>query len=60
MQKIAQFEKVSFSQFEADWKKNFPETADVKAVYGSIKMPERVPTMPILTGFPTTTERESP
>lgn len=44
MQKIAQFEKVSFSQFEADWKKNFPETADVKAVYDSIKMPKRATT----------------
>ena len=44
MKKIAQFEKVSFSQFEADWKKNFPETADVKAVYDSIKMPKRATT----------------
>lgn len=44
MQKIAQFEKVSFSQFEADWKKNFPETEDIKAVYEFIKMPKRATT----------------
>ena len=41
MQRIAEFEKVSFEQFEAMWLKNFPDTADVKAVYDSIKMPQR-------------------
>lgn len=41
MQRIAAFEKVSFEQFEKDWMKNFPGTSDVKAVYDSIKMPER-------------------
>jgi len=41
MQRIAQFEKVSFEQFEKDWLKNFPETEDVKAIYDSIKMPKR-------------------
>ncbi len=44
MERIAVFEKVSFSQFEADWKKNFPETTDIKAVYDSIKLPKRATT----------------
>lgn len=41
MNKIAQFEKVSFEQFEKDWMKNYPDTQDVKAVYDSIKLPKR-------------------
>ena len=41
MQKIAEFKKVSFEQFEAMWLKNFPDTKDVKAVYDSIKLPQR-------------------
>lgn len=44
MQKIAQFEKVSFEQFQNDFLKNFPDTKDVKAVYESIKMPKRATT----------------
>lgn len=44
MQRIAEFEKVSFEQFEAMWLKNFPDTADVKAVYDSIKLPQRATT----------------
>ena len=44
MERIAAFEKVSFEQFEKDWLKNFPETADVRAVYDSIKMPKRATT----------------
>ena len=44
MERIAAFEKVSFDQFEKDWAKNFPETADIKAVYDSIKMPKRATT----------------
>ncbi len=44
MEKIALFEKVSFEQFEQDWKKNFPENTDIKAVYDSIKMPKRATT----------------
>lgn len=44
MNKIAKFEKVSFEQFEKDWTKNFPDTADVKAVYDSIKLPKRATT----------------
>lgn len=41
MERIAEFQKVSFSQFEADFKKKFPEIADVKAVYDGIKLPQR-------------------
>ncbi len=41
MERISQFEKVSFEQFKKDWLKNFPETDDVKAVYDSIKLPQR-------------------
>lgn len=41
MERIAEFIKVSFEQFEKDWLKNFPETKDVKAVYEGIKMPKR-------------------
>lgn len=41
MQKIAEFEKVSFEQFEKDWLKAYPETEDVKSIYDSIKLPVR-------------------
>lgn len=41
MEKIAQFEKVSFAQFEKDWLKAFPNTANVRAIYDKIKMPKR-------------------
>ena len=41
MQRIARFEKVSYEQFEKDWLKCFPDTADVKAVYDGIKLPKR-------------------
>lgn len=41
MQRIAQFEKVSFEQFEKDWLKCFPDTPDVKAVYDGICLPKR-------------------
>ena len=41
MERIAEFIKVSFEQFEKDWLKCFPETKDVKAVYEGIKMPKR-------------------
>lgn len=44
MQKIAEFQKVSFSQFEADFKKNFPECENVKEIYDSIKLPKRATT----------------
>lgn len=41
MQKIAQFEKVSFEQFEKDFTKNFPEIKNVKEIYDAIKLPKR-------------------
>lgn len=41
MQRIAKFEKVSFGQFEKDFKKNFPSCENVKEIYESIKMPKR-------------------
>lgn len=41
MEKIAVFEKVSFEQFEKDFSKNFPQVNDIKAVYDSIKLPQR-------------------
>lgn len=41
MQRIAKFEKVSFSQFEKDFKKSFGDSYDVKAVYDGIKLPLR-------------------
>ena len=41
MERIAQFQKVSFEQFEKDWKKNFPDTENVKEIYDAIKMPKR-------------------
>ena len=44
MNKIAQFEKVSFEQFEKDWFKCFPETKNVKEIYDSIKLPKRATT----------------
>ncbi len=44
MFRVAEFEKVSFEQFEKDWIKHFPQTKDVRAVYDSIKMPKRATT----------------
>lgn len=44
MQKIAEFQKVSFSQFDVDFKKNFPECENVKEIYDSIKLPKRATT----------------
>ena len=44
MERVAEFQKVSFEQFEKDWLKSFPETTDVKAVYDSIKLPKRATT----------------
>lgn len=41
MERIAEFEKVSYEQFEKDWLKNFPDTADVRTIYDSIKLPKR-------------------
>ena len=41
MQKVAEFQKVSFEQFEKDWHKCFPESENVKEIYDSIEMPKR-------------------
>lgn len=40
MKRIAQFYKVSFSQFEADCKDSFNE-GDIKGIYDSISLPNR-------------------
>lgn len=43
MERIAKFEKVSFTQFSEDWRKSFPECeADkIKEIYENIKLPVR-------------------
>lgn len=41
MNRIAEFQKVSFEQFEKDWLKNFPNSKNVKEIYDNIKMPKR-------------------
>lgn len=46
MQKIAKFSKVSYHQFEADWKDSFPESTSVQIqnMYDEIKLPRRATT----------------
>ena len=46
MNKIAQFEKVSFEQFKKDWLDVFPQTneCDLKQIYEDIKLPQRATT----------------
>lgn len=44
MQRIADFEKVSYEQFEKDFSKSFPEIKNVREVYDSIKLPKRATT----------------
>lgn len=41
MQRVAQFKKVSFNQFEKDFKDTYGDKYDVNAVYESIKLPKR-------------------
>ena len=41
MERIAEFQKVSFEQFKKDWLKCFPDSNDVEKVYNDIKMPKR-------------------
>lgn len=43
MERIAQFEKVSYDQFAKDWKKNNPQTSEeeVKTIYDHITLPLR-------------------
>ncbi|MFV0480071.1 MAG: dUTP diphosphatase [Anaerorhabdus sp.] len=41
MNKIAKFEKVSYNQFESDWKDTFGESENIKAIYDLIQLPQR-------------------
>lgn len=41
MQRIADFEKVSFEQFEKDWSKIFGNTNKLREIYEGIKLPQR-------------------
>ena len=43
MNKIAQFHKVSFAQFEESWKDSFPDTTsdEIRKIYDEIKIPCR-------------------
>lgn len=41
MKRIAKFEKVSFNQFEIDWKDTFEKTSEIEEIYNSIKLPTR-------------------
>ncbi len=43
MNKIAQFHKVSFAQFEESWKDSFPDTTsdEIRKIYDEIKLPCR-------------------
>lgn len=41
MQRVAQFEKVSFNQFDKDFKDTYGDKYDVNAVYEGIKLPKR-------------------
>ena len=46
MERIAHFEKVSYEQFEKDWKKNFPDTtdSDIRKIYDQTVLPVRATT----------------
>lgn len=44
MKKIAQFEKVSYKQFESDWKDTFGKTDDLREIYDKIPLPARATT----------------
>ena len=41
MKRIAEFEKVSFEQFNADWHAEFPALCDIRDIYDNIKLPRR-------------------
>lgn len=41
MRRIAKFHKVSFGQFEGDWKAAFGEGDNIKEIYDGIKLPAR-------------------
>lgn len=45
MLRIAEFEKVSFKQFKADWEKNFADhLEEIQEIYENIKLPKRAST----------------
>ena len=43
MERIAKFHKVSYEQFEGDWKDTFGpiETEEIKRIYEGIRLPAR-------------------
>lgn len=41
IQRIAQFEKVSFRQFAVDWQDTFGDSTDIQAIYNAIQLPSR-------------------
>jgi len=42
MQRVGQFEKVSFNQFKQSWEKTFVDTEDeIREIYENVKLPER-------------------
>ena len=41
MQRVAQFEKVSFEQFKKDWADTFYTTDGIEEMYNDIKLPKR-------------------
>ena len=44
MQRVAKFHKVSFEQFVKDWTDTFGESANIRDIYDSIKLPKRATT----------------
>lgn len=41
MQRVAQFEKVSFEQFRNDWEDTFGQTENIEEIYSGIILPKR-------------------
>lgn len=41
MRRVAEFEKVSFERFCADWQAEFPAICDIRNIYDNIKLPHR-------------------
>ena len=44
MQRISQFEKVSFNQFKTDWEDTFGKKENIEQIYNEIKIPHRATT----------------
>lgn len=44
MQKIAEFQKVSFERFKKDWTDTFGQTDDIENLYNNIPLPKRATT----------------